>query len=93
MDGTSPSSHLFPAHSQGSNRVVRVKKPVKKFDIDFWVQDIASPALQAKPDLPSITLEHIEKLMPGERVPRLNSPRSIKACLEMGVDLEQLAPV
>jgi|TARA_B100001142_G_scaffold107795_1_gene109692 hypothetical protein len=93
MDGTRPSSHLFPAHSQGSNRVVRVKKPVKKFDIDFWVQDIASPALQAKPDLPSITLEHIEKLMPGERVPRLNSPRSIKACLEMGVDLEQLAPV
>lgn len=76
---------------QGRKHTPKVKKP--RQDPDEWVQKIAHPALEAKEGRIPVSLENVERLQIGQRVPRLTSPRSIKACLDMGVDPKQLAPV
>lgn len=68
-----------------------LQKP--KEDPDAWVQKIALPALEGKDGGIPVGLDFIEKLSVGQRVPRLTSPRSIKACLDLGVDPKQLAAV
>ena len=75
----------------GRKHKPKVQKP--KQDPDAWVQKIALPALESKDGGLPVSLEQVEKLQIGQRVPRLTSPRSIKACLDMGVDPKQLAPV
>ena len=57
---------------------------------NLWVQDAVSPSIVHPKKKPSVgapvTLDDIIGLEAAQRVPRLSSPRSIKACLEMGVD-------
>ena len=57
---------------------------------NLWVQDAVSPSI-VHPNrkigfVPHFTLDDVKALTVGQAVSRLNSPRSIKACLEMGVD-------
>ena len=75
----------------GAKKVKVVKKrPDGTHAENLWVQDAISPSI-VQPNrkaalAPQITLDDIRALKVGQEVPRLNSPRSIKACLEMGVD-------
>ena len=93
-----PSQHTLDSYDRartprtGQNRQ-HTPKPKPKQDPDAWVQRIALPALELKEPGNPKSLEQIEKLAVGQRVPRLTSPRSIKACLELGVDPKMLAPV
>lgn len=57
----------------GRKHKPKVQKP--KQDPDAWVQNIALPALYDKGSSLPVTLENIEKLQIGQRVPRLTSPR------------------
>jgi hypothetical protein len=69
-------------------------KPPKPFSADvktqnLWVQNVTAPAVDrvrkfSKARL--VTLDDVELLELHQPVPKLDSPRSIKACLEMGVD-------
>jgi len=76
------------------NGAKKVKIPKKRPDgthaENLWVQDAVSPSIvypkKNPPSGPPVTLDDIVGLDVGQRVPRLSSPRSIKACLEMGVD-------
>ena len=69
-------------------------KPPKPFSTDVktqnrWVQNVANPAVDRVRKFSKTrltTLDDVELLELNQPVPKLDSPRSIKACLEMGVD-------
>eukprot|EP00227_Mantoniella_beaufortii_P000128 CAMPEP_0197616458 /NCGR_PEP_ID=MMETSP1326-20131121/60540_1 /TAXON_ID=1155430 /ORGANISM="Genus nov. species nov., Strain RCC2288" /LENGTH=532 /DNA_ID=CAMNT_0043185345 /DNA_START=200 /DNA_END=1794 /DNA_ORIENTATION=- len=83
-----PSPRVGGGRNKHKPKVAKAKQ-----DPDSWVQKIALPALELKESGLPVSLEAIDKLQAGQRVPRLTSPRSIKACLELGVDPKMLAPV
>ena len=70
------------------------KAPPKPFSTDVktqnrWVQNVTEPAVERVRKFSKTrltTLDDVELLELNQPVPKLDSPRSIKACLEMGVD-------
>ena len=78
-------------------------KPPKVFSSDVktqnrWVENVTSPVVDRVAKFNSdrpVTLDDIEALPLGAPLPRVNSPRSVKALLELGVDPEgyDLEPV
>ena len=69
-------------------------KPPKPFGQDvkkqnLWVRNVTAPVVDRVRKFsiaPMVTLDNVEAIALHESVPKLDSPRSIKACLEMGVD-------
>lgn len=69
-------------------------KPRVPFSADvkkqnLWVRNVTAPAVQRVQwfsNEPAVTLDNVETLKLHQPVPKINSPRSIKACLELGVD-------
>lgn len=69
-------------------------KPPKPFSTNVkeqnrWVQNVTAPAVDRVRKFSKTrltTLDDVEALELNQPVPKLDSPRSIKACLEMGVD-------
>lgn len=70
-----------------------IQKQRKELNLDFWVQDIASPAFVSQRAGATVTIDDFGRLQIGDKIPRLTSPRSVEACLELGVDPVQLKPV
>ena len=68
-------------------------KPPKVFSSDVktqnrWVENVTSPVVDRVAKFNSdrpVTLDDIEALPLGAPLPRVNSPRSVKALLELGV--------